>query len=1088
MKKNKIVALLLVFAIACCAFSVVACNDEKVTVPAAVAGKDTEVSSLKNAPDSYDAETVIYAVVGKIKSYSTFTTKSTGTSVAKKGFITYTQNTECTKVKNGDEYYTDSVSNSTLVNTRHEVMVKNGKAAYRNNSGTIDTATYDDYQAIYGVTPDKTISGHVFNHDSIRYATLEKTENDTYTYKIVLDKDAAHALIVKQMKMVGGLDGYPIFTKDTEATLVIKKDFTPVSYSYHSAYNISIAVLGEVGCTEENTVYFENFDKEVTLPDSAAFNGAINEQPSKVDPGKTETKDENLETVVSALLQSDLENGIVLSGTISAGEFSLPVKVEGKADINGLMQGTADLYTAFQATASIISPVGTAEVTYYDGKFYLNLFGGKYVFSTNVPAEDRTGITDIDTTKFFKITKSEDNADTYVVTLADVYNDIIATALKSAGMIEDDSEFSLSLSAYIRGGRAGVVGADFRMGEIALNADFALSDKKYNLPADLDQYANEISFSKNVEVYLGGSFASEDPGAIVKIGASYDTTQPNPVKAFKAEINVEIASNIKSLMGMASAFSSDLPEWFGAFSEADDVNIVVEDGCAYFVITKEEKITYFQKLGGLDTTATLDEDGAAIDIDTIKMLLPIIKELLPQIIAGNYEEGVLTVGVSPAMVNLLNELFWNDLQDTLIDAIGRTGGVMLPMMLGINNPLAAIEVEIPLTEYAEIKPTLSVYTYDLAANEIYDENKEYDLVRLLALSLCDGEEYTYGWDMKTLATDYDNSASVRELMTAITENYALTAEYLADVQKAADAYNALSESEKAMVFNAFYVKRSLFGGATATFLPEKLKADYEKDKKDVDDFAASVESGKLTTLNYKYNKFTAVQLDYLASSHKSELAAYIAKRAESEADTKNSIIAAIAEISEFDAEGATLDQLYDRVLELEKVYALIVKCLPETLEGVDLTEFNAQLDLAVSAYAAKLEETANAYVEEMKDMAESCTLTPEQLIEKYETYDAFEDKYCTNVLKKSVGALITAKSPKIEDACYMVTLYNGYNRKGMVAAAAQVAEKAIDDLIGGEYDEETIQTKIELIETVLGYTDEANVSNYDKFVEFTENR
>lgn len=440
------------------------------------------------------------------------------------------------------------------------------------------------------------------------------------------------------------------------------------------------------------------------------------------------------------------------------------------------------------------------------------------------------------------------------------------------------------------------------------------------------------------------------------------------------------------------------------------------------------------------------------------------------------------------MVNLLNELFWNDLQDTLIDAIGRTGGVMLPMMLGINNPLAAIEVEIPLTEYAEIKPTLSVYTYDLAANEVYDENKEYDVVRLLALSLCDGEEYSYGWDMKTLATDYDNSASVRELMTAITENYALTAEYLADVQKAADAYNALSESEKAMVFNAFYVKRSLFGGATATFLPEKLKADYEKDKKDVDDFAASVESGKLTTLNYKYNKFTAVQLDYLASSHKSELAAYIAKRAESEADTKNSIIAAIAEISEFDAEGATLDQLYDRVLELEKVYALIVKCLPETLEGVDLTEFNAQLDLAVSAYAAKLEETANAYVEEMKDMAESCTLTPEQLIEKYETYDAFEDKYCTNVLKKSVGALITAKSPKIEDACYMVTLYNGYNRKGMVAAAAQVAEKAIDDLIGGEYDEETIQTKIELIETVLGYTDEANVSNYDKFVEFTENR
>ena len=124
----------------------------------------------------------------------------------------------------------------------------------------------------------------------------------------------------------------------------------------------------------------------------------------------------------------------------------------------------------------------------------------------------------------------------------------------------------------------------------------------------------------------------------------------------------------------------------------------------------------------------------------------------------------------------------------------------------------------------------------------------------------------------------------------------------------------------------------------------------------------------------------------------------------------------------------------------------------------------------------------------MKAMAYDCALTPEQLIEKYESYAAFEDKYCTDVLKKSVGELIKAKSPKIEDTCYKVTLYNGYNRKGMVAAAAHVAEKAIDDLIGGEYDDQTIKAKTALIETVIGYTDEANVSNYDKFVEFTESR
>ena len=1085
MKKNKIVAFLLVAAIACCAFSAIACNNEKVTVPPAVAGKDTEVSSLKNAPDSYDAETVIYAVVGKIKSYSTYTTRSTGSSVAKKGFITYTQNTECTKVKNGDEYYTDSVSNSTLVNTRHEVMVKNGKAAYRNNSGTIDTATYDDYLDIYGVTPDKTISGHVFNHDSIRYAVLEKAEGDTYTYKIVLDKDLAHALIVKQMKMVGGLDGYPVFTKDTEATLVIKKDFTPVSYSYHSSYNISIAVLGDVGCTEENIVYFENINKEVTLPDANAFNGAINEQPTKVDPGKTESKDENLDALVSALLQADLENGIALNGTISVGEFSLPVKIEGKADINGLMNGTADLYTAFQATASIVSPAGNAEVTYYNGKFYLNLLGGKYVFSTNIPAENRIGITDIDVSQFIKITKSEDDESTYVVTLADAYNGLITTALKSAGLIENDDEFALSFNAYVRGGRAGVIGADLNIGEIALDVEFAFSDKKYNLPADLDQYVSELSFEKSLEVYLGGSFESDEPGAIVTVGAQYDMTQPNPVKAFKAEINLEIASNIKTLLGMASSFSSELPDWFGAFSEADNVNIVVEDGCAYFVIRKDEEITYFQKLGELGSTTMLNEEGGvSVDFDTIVSILPIIKEILPQIIEGQYEQGVLTVGLGSDMVELVNQLFWNNLQDMLIDVMGRTGGVMVPMMLNLNSPLAAIELNIPVTEYAEIKPTLAVYVYDLGATEVYDENKEYDQVSLVSLVLGDGETYSYTWDMKPLAENYENSAAVRALMSELTENYALTEQYYASIAQATAAYEALTEGQKAMVFNAYYVQRSLFGGATYTFLPEKVKADYEKDKKAVDDFASSVESAKIDTLNYKYNGFTPVQLEYLASNYKEQLSSYFEKRIESESDTKNAIIAAIAEIAQFDVEGATLDQLYNRVIELEKVYALIVKCLPDTLEDVDLTDFNSQLDLAVSAYVEKLEQTANAYVEEMKSMAYDCTLTPQQLIEKHSVYAAFAEKYCNSLVSKSVGALITAKSPKIEDACYKVTLYNQYNRKGMVAAAAQVAEKAIDDLIGGEYDEATINAKVAEIKTIVGYTDKANVSNYDKFAEY----
>lgn len=1097
MKKNKLIAMLLSFALCVCGLSAIACNGENVTVPETVAGVDTSVTSLKNAPDSYDAETVIYAVVGKLDSYSTFTTRSSGTSVAQKGFITYTQNTQCTKVKNGNEYYTDSISNSTLVNTRHEVMVKNGKAAYRNNSGTIDTATYDDYLAIYGVTPDKTISGHVFNHDSVRYAVLENVEGDTYTYKIVLDKDAAHALLVRQMKMVGGLDGYPEFTKDTEATLVIKKDFTPVSYSYRSTYNISIAVLGKVGCEEENTVYFENFNSEVTLPDSDAFNGAINEQPTRIDPGKTEAKDDNLEALVSALLQSDLENGIALNGSVSLGDVSLPLRIEGKADINGLMNGTANLYTAFQATASVISPVGNASVTYYDGKFYLDLFGGKFVFSTNVPEKNGIGITDIDTTKFFKITKSETDENTLVITLADAYNDVIAAALQSAGLIESKDEFSLSMNAYVRGGRVGVIGADFTFGETTASAEFALSDKKYTLPSDLDKYVSELTFSKKVDVMLGGAFDGDEAAATVTLGMTYDMSQPDPVKAFKAEAEVAVSKTVKSLLGIASMFTSDLPVWFDAFADAGKLNLVVENGNAYFLIEKESEneegaekiVTYFEKLGGLNAASAQDEEGApSFDMDTIKEMLPVIAELLPQILTGNYEQGVVTVAVSPEIVSLINMLFWDNLQDTLIDSMGATAGAMVPMMLGIDKPLAAIELAVPVTEYAETLPSLSIYCYDIDTKEIFDENKEYDLVRVLSLVLSDNADYSYDKNVTEIAALYDKTENVRSLMTALTENYALTSEYYATVQPAADAFNALSDKEKQLVFNAYHVERSMWGGSTLTFLPEKVKADYENDKKAVDDFAASIAETEIASLNSKYGKFSTAQLNYLAAAHADKLAAYVDKRVESEQDAKTEIVSLISALGEFDLENAALDALYERLSALEEIYAAINECIPETLADADLTAFNDMLDKTVAAYATKLQSTAEQYLGELKGMAYGCTLTGEQLIEKYGVYETFSEKYCTEVMETSVGALIREKEPSVEAACYKVTLYNAYNRKGMAVAAAEVAEKEIDALLKGTYDEETVAAKIEVIETLIDYTDSKNVSNYEQFVEFKKNK
>lgn len=225
MKKLLTSILAIIFTV-CLALTLVGCGDANDTPPSAVNGTVTVMTGLKKTPDNYDAKTAIYAALGKLESYTTYKSQSSGTATARKGIVSYTQTTTATNIKHGDEFYTRTDSHSAFVNFRHEAFVKNNNVAYRVNGNGIKNVTRSSYESVYGITPAKLLSGHIYNQNTILSVVGQKVNNG-YEYIISLDKNEATAKIAYQMKEFGGLGGYPVFSDNVTVTIVIKEDFTP---------------------------------------------------------------------------------------------------------------------------------------------------------------------------------------------------------------------------------------------------------------------------------------------------------------------------------------------------------------------------------------------------------------------------------------------------------------------------------------------------------------------------------------------------------------------------------------------------------------------------------------------------------------------------------------------------------------------------------------------------------------------------------------------------------------------------------------------------------------------------------------------
>ncbi len=1069
--KRKFSTIILAVLLALSLAMFAACGDDSGNNNLPVeSGEDTIiVDDVNVTPDNYDAKKVVYVAIGRLSKLTTYKSASTGTSVASvAGLFGYTQQTDCVTIKHGDEFYVDSNSNSRFVSVKHEAFAKGDNVAYRVNSGSIVNSEAESYKDVFGVTPDKLLSGHVFNDDTIVFAEFKGEENGEYAFRYVLDKDKGNALLFKQMKEFGNLNAYPSFTDNTVIELTVKDDYTPVKFSYTSKYIVSVSVLVDLPCVEENEVVFSDFNGEIEIPDTEAFNEAMSSEPSQVIPSEDKPVDKTQEKIVGALLKADLIKGVALNGVIRYNNVELPVKINGRTDIDKIMNDeNADILSLIDLKISLGLYDDSLAVTYHDKKLYFDLAGVKFV--KELPLDDiddsTSGIPEliesVDLASYIKITEEE--SDTYRIRLNSVMVEgVIKSALQSVGLAGEnvDEEFDLSVGLYIPSDRVGVISLNLTTDVVDIAADFNLSDEKFIEPVDEDYSAEPqiLRAGINANLDLAGFTASAD-GYI-----SYDITEFNPEKALKAEVNVTLGSSLKSMLSMSASFSKDVPAWIGTVAKADTLNIVYADGKMMFVTLAGGKATFAAEIplgSNAEDDTEDDEEGASFDFETIKSLVTALLEV-------KISDKTVSVNVKQEAITVIGAI-WTQVPELIMDKAGQLAGVMLGSYIG--KPIKDIGLDVDI-ENGTVVLYADAYDVNVAAGKVYIEGREYDAVRLFSLALTgiSADEYSFGWDIEKI---YEDNLKAEEVInaTATVAETSIRDGYKDEVNAVRALYLALTDDQKSLCY-------SVSGEAYY----DKLISGSEKLIKAVDDFSATVESGKINTLNSKFNKFTDEQKAYFESAYADEYEAYIAKRVENEAE-KAASLKTFAEGVTVHTESEFAAMSDSEIYNLFKTFATNYETLnglcDKTLEGIDLTNFYAELSGVVNTYVEKIGSLA----ENTKYEVQYCDgLSADELTALYKRNVGFYKKYASDFVGKKIETRINETDPNFIVKCYLVDYYLQYNGSGFRKYAVLTAEQeiaALKEFAQGEYDVAEFETKLAKIEALISLTDKNAIANME---------
>ena len=329
--KNKLTKYLLLSAMS---LTLVGCNapEEK---PITNKDESTIIKNAKNT-DEYmkkqDYKSIAYAFIYNIKDgLSSYESETNGSVKAKVLFFDYDIKFNSLTYKKGNAFYAKDHSTSTFVTIKNEFyMVDKEKILVSREENKYDVYTCADFQKTSYSMNQYTVMGYVFNDESILKTELVSDKEDVISIKYTLDNDLATNLVKVDMKNNGDLTSYPSFKK-VEVTLTMKKDFTPISYSFKSTYDAAKPVIGASEVTQECECVFSKVNEEVTIPNEAFLADKLGAKPSEWIP-KGEERDIKTE-LLESVKNLDFAKGVGLNGNLTLNLTDTPIVLTMGANI-----------------------------------------------------------------------------------------------------------------------------------------------------------------------------------------------------------------------------------------------------------------------------------------------------------------------------------------------------------------------------------------------------------------------------------------------------------------------------------------------------------------------------------------------------------------------------------------------------------------------------------------------------------------------------------------------------------------------------------------------------------------------------------
>ena len=187
------------------------------------------------------------------------------------------QEIKAAQVRNGDTYFEESVSKSSMVGCAYRSMQvgKDGELdSYEGTSISDDAShasyayapkhyTHDGYKKAWGKTLDEMFIYIVSGKTVMSTEQLTK-DGSNYVITLNLNVDTSTYYYKYQMVTISGLSSRPVFTLE-KLTYVLTKDLDLVSLKCEEAYSASMAGISATTTATLNYYYFPNY--EIKIPE-----------------------------------------------------------------------------------------------------------------------------------------------------------------------------------------------------------------------------------------------------------------------------------------------------------------------------------------------------------------------------------------------------------------------------------------------------------------------------------------------------------------------------------------------------------------------------------------------------------------------------------------------------------------------------------------------------------------------------------------------------------------------------------------------------------------------------------------------------